>query len=156
MIPTLPPFDDDAREREWQAQERALRAERHGLDPAGDDARQRRYRLLARALRQPPAEALPADFAARLAAQVDEAAAAPAAAGGRFESMLLAALIGAFAVAAIVVLVGYGPAWLPAFRTLLPVGDPQALRWPLALAGCLGLSWLLGQGQRHLPRRPAA
>ena len=57
---------------------------------------------------------------------------------------------------AIVVLLRYGPAWLPTFRTLLPAGDPQALRWLLALAGCLGLSWLLGQGQRHLPHRPAA
>jgi hypothetical protein len=153
MIPTLPPFDDDAREREWQAQERALQAERRG-DPAGDDPRQQRYRLLARALRQPPAATLPADFAARVAAQVEPAATAPAPAGGRFESVLLAALVGAFAVAAIVVLVRYGPAWLPTFRTLLPAGDPQALRWPLALAGCLGLSWLLGQGQR--PHRPVA
>lgn len=155
MIPTLPPFDDDAREREWQAQERALQAERRG-DPAGDDPRQQRYRLLARALRQPPAATLPADFAARVAAQLEPAAAAPAPAGGRFESVLLAALVGTFAVAAIVVLVRYGPAWLPTFRTLLPAGDPQALRWLLALAGCLGLSWLLGQGQRHLPHRPAA
>lgn len=151
MNPTLPPFDDDAREREWQAQERALQAERHGLDPAGDDARQQRYRLLARALRQPPDAALPADFAARVAAQVETAAAAPVPAGRRLESVLLAALVSAFAMSAAVVLVRYGPAWLPAFRTLSPAGDPQALRWLLALVGCLGLSWLLGQGPRRLP-----
>ena len=71
----LPPFDDAAREREWQAQEHALRAERLGLDPAAGDARVRRYRLLARALREPMPDALPADFAQRMAAQV---AAAPA------------------------------------------------------------------------------
>ncbi|MDO1527580.1 hypothetical protein QMK61_01940 [Fulvimonas sp. R45] len=151
MNPILPPFDDDAREREWQAQERALQAERHGLDPAGDDVRQQRYRLLARALRQPPDAALPADFAARVAARLETAATAPAPVGRRPESVLLTALVGAFAVAAAVVLVRYGPAWLPAFRTLSPAGDPQALRWLLALAGCLGLSWLLGQGPRRLP-----
>jgi hypothetical protein len=153
MTPTLPPFDDDTREREWLAQEQALQAERRG-DPAGGDARRQRYRLLARALHQPPAATLPADFAARVAARVGTPASVPAAAGGRLESVLLAALVGTFAVAAIVVLLHYGSAWLPAFRGLLPTGDPQALRWPLALAGCLGLSWLLGQGQR--PHRPVA
>ena len=62
MSHPVPPFDD-AHEREWQAQEHALQAERLGLDPAGDNARVRRYRLLARALRQPLPETLPGDFA---------------------------------------------------------------------------------------------
>ncbi|HEX7731823.1 MAG TPA: hypothetical protein VF415_04190, partial [Rhodanobacter sp.] len=84
----LPPFADPAREREWQAQERALQAERLGLDPAGDDARVRRYRLLARTLRQPMPEALPEDFAKQMAARVAVAPARRHAADARFESTL--------------------------------------------------------------------
>jgi hypothetical protein len=152
----IPPFDDDAREREWQAQERAMRAERLGLDPAGDDARVRRYRLLARALRQPPPETLPTDFARQVAARIGARTPAHAFGGGSLESVLLAVLVGVFAVAAAIVLVGYGPAWLSAVRAALPADDPRTLRWPLSFAGCLGLSWLLWQWQRRAQHRPLA
>jgi hypothetical protein len=142
------PSLDPAREREWQAQERALRAERLGLDPRGGDARVRRYRLVAKALRQPPVEALPADFARQVAARV-AAAPAPAASAGRFESVLLALLAGAFVLAAGVVFVLYGQSWLSTTRVALPAAAPDTLRWPLAFAGCLGLSWLMGAWQRR-------
>jgi hypothetical protein len=98
-IDDIPPFGDASHEREWLAQESAMRRERLHLDPAGDDARGRRYRLLARALREPPQDSLPADFAARVAAR---AAAAPASAL-RFEFVLMTALATVLAIAAGVV-----------------------------------------------------
>jgi len=145
----LPPFDDPAREREWQVQERARDAERRGLDPAADDARVRRYRLLARALREPMPGALPADFARRMAAQVAAAPSRRQVAGTRFESTLASALVVMLLVAGGVVLAYYGNAWLPAFRGLLPSSGTPATGWLLALGGCLGASWLLGLWQRH-------
>ncbi|OOG38474.1 hypothetical protein B0E52_14105 [Rhodanobacter sp. C06] len=145
----LPPFDDPAREHEWQAQERALDAERHGLDPAADDARVRRYRLLARALREPMPVALPADFARRMAAQVAAAPSRRQAAGTRFESTLASTLVVMLVVAGGVVLAYYGNTWLPAFRDLLPSLGTPATGWLLALGGCIGASWLLGLWQRH-------
>jgi hypothetical protein len=150
------PSLDNAYEREWQAQEHALQAERLGLDPAGDDARVRRYRVLARTLRQPLPETLPADFAQRVAARVATLPAMPAPAGNRFESILLIVLAGIFVVAAGVVLAHDEQTWLPTMRAMLPPTDPHGLRWPLAFVGCLGLSWLLSQWQRHVQHRPFA
>lgn len=142
------PFDDPAREREWQAQERARQAERLDRDPAVDDPRVRRYRLLARALREPLPEDLPVDFAERVAARI----AAPArrqAGDTRLESALACGLAAALVVAAGVVTANYGSAWLPAFRALLPPAGTPATGWLLALGGCLGASWLLGLWQQH-------
>ena len=141
-----PPFDDAASEREWLAQERAMRRERLHLDPAGDDARSRRYRLLARALREPMPDGLPADFAQQLAARV---AVSPKAAP-RIEVVLMIALVVALMIAAAGVTIIYGSAWLPSFSAILPAPQAPAIRWLLALAGCLGVSWLLGQWR---PRR---
>lgn len=142
----IPPFDDAASEREWLAQESAMRRERLHLDPAGDDARSRRYRLLARALREPMPDGLPADFAQQLAARV---AVSPKAAP-RIEVVLMIALVVALVFAAAGATVIYGSAWLPSFSAILPAPQAPAIRWLLALAGCLGVSWLLGQWR---PRR---
>jgi hypothetical protein len=152
----LDPSLDDAHEREWQAQEHALQAERLGLNPAGDDTRVRHYRVLARTLRQPLPETLPADFAQRVAARVATLPAMPASAGSRLESILLIILAGIFVIAAGVVLARDEQTWLPAIRAALPAADPQGLRWPLAFVGCLGLSWLLSQWQRYVQHRPFA
>jgi hypothetical protein len=141
----IPPFDDTAHEREWLAQESAMRRERLHLDPAGDDARGQRYRLLARTLREPLQDGLPADFATRVAAR---AAAAPAS-STRFEFVLMIALAVAMMIAAGVVTATYGGEWLPSFSAILPAPQAPASRWLLALAGCLGASWLLGQWQRR-------
>ena len=151
----LPPFADPAHEREWQAQERALQAERQGLDPADGDALVRRYRLLARSLRQPMPEALPADFARQMADRVAVAPAWRQATDPRFESTLAGVLAVALLVAGCVMLADYGSAWLPAFRDLLPASGAPATGWLLALGGCLGASWLLGLWQRHTPGRVA-
>ena len=146
----IPPFDDAAQEREWLAQENAMRRERLQLDPAGDDARSRRYRLLARALREPLPDALPADFARQIAARVAASPARRAASGTRFEFTLMLLLTIALAVAAVAVTAMYGDAWLSSFARVLPTPHSPATRWLLALAGCLGASWLLGQWQRHV------
>lgn len=145
---TIPSFDDAAREREWLAQECAMRRERLHLDPISDDAHTQRYRLLARALRKPLPHALPVDFAQKLAAQVAASPARKVASGTRFEFTLLLALATVLAVAAGAVVAIYGDAWLPSFVTLLPTPHAPTTRWLLALAGCLGASWLLGLWQR--------
>ena len=54
--------------REWEAQERALRAERLKLDAGQGDARTAQYRMIARALRQPPVSPMPAAGAVALCA----------------------------------------------------------------------------------------
>lgn len=145
------PFDDPAQEREWQAQERALRAERLGLDPSNGDGRVRRYRLLARALREPMPEALPADFARQMAARAAAAPARGQAAESRLEWALTAALIAVLAVSAGVVTVLYGDAWLPAFRQLLPSPGTPGAQWLLALGACMTATWLLSLRPAHHP-----
>ena len=145
----IPPFDDAACEREWLVQESAMRRERLHLDPTGDDARSRRYRLLARALREPLPDGLPADFAQQVATR---AAASPKVVP-RIEVVLMIALFVALVIAAGGATVIYGSAWLPSFSAILPAPHAPASRWLLALAGCLGVSWLLGQWQRHAQER---
>ena len=147
--PGVPPFDDDAREREWLAQERAWRHERLGTDPAGDDARVRRYRLLARALRQPPDDALPAGFAQQVAARA--AMRHRPDAGAQPESALVAVLAAIMLVAAVVVAVRYGGHWLPSFSAVLPAPGSSTRSWLSALAACVAVSCLLVPWQRHGP-----
>ena len=145
----LPPFSDPAHEREWQAQERALQAERRSLAPDADDARVRRYRLLTRTLREPMPETLPTDFARQMAARVAAASSRRQVAGAGFEFTLASALVIVLLMAGGVVLAYYGNAWLPAFRGLLPSSSTPATGWLLALGGCLDASWLLGLWQQH-------
>ncbi len=154
MDPTTPPFADNAHEREWLAQEEAMQRERLQLDPAVDDARVRLYRQLARALREPLDAALPLDFAQRLAAQV--AVAPPPAADIRFERALTLTLGIVMALAAAVVTALYGQAWLSPISAALPALQPQAGRWLVAFAICIGVSWLLGSWQRHVRLPPPA
>jgi hypothetical protein len=152
----VPPFDDAASEREWLAQEHAMRRERLHLDTAGDDARMRRYRLLACALREPPQESLPTDFAQRVAAQATSRPARGTGAITGFEFFLMSALAVVLVTAAIVVTVLYGSTWLPSISAALPAPDPLTVRWTLAFAGCMGLSWLLAKWQPHPHDRPLA
>lgn len=143
------PFADAAHEREWLAQETAMRRERLQLDPIGDDARSRSYRLLARVLREPSGATLPADFAQQVARRAAVTPVRGTARGASFEVTLTLALATSMAAAAVAVVAIYGSAWLPSFITLLPTSHAPATRWLLALAGCLGASWLLGQWQPH-------
>lgn len=145
----LPPFADPAREREWQAQERALHAERMGRDPCADDARTRRYRLLARALREPLPDALPADFAEQMESRVTAAPIRGTAADARHAWGVIVGLVAALTVLAGAMLVFYDDTWWPAFRGLLPAHGVPGKGWILALGGCLGASWLLELWQDH-------
>jgi hypothetical protein len=112
-------------------------ADRLHLDPAGDDVRSQRYRLLARALRATPPDGLPADFAQRLSAQVEQRSPTLA-----LERVLTITLAGIFMLAAAIVTFFYGAAWWPSFKTVLPAA--AATQWWLALGACLALSWVLG------------
>jgi len=139
------PFENPAHEREWQAQERALRAERLGLDASSGDGRLRRYRLLARALREPVPPALPDDFARQMAVRVAGIPAREEADDSRFDYMLVGALVVALTGAAAVVTIDHGRAWLTAFSHLLPAtASSSASEWLLALGGCVVATWLLG------------
>lgn len=140
----IPSFDDPAEEREWLAQERAMRRERLHLDPAGDDARSQRYRLLARALRTPLPDILPPDFAQQVSARVSAPARPPAMA---LERALTSALVGVLLLAGVTVTFLYGNPWWASFKMLLPA--PAAAQWMLSLLGCLGLSWVLGLWSRR-------
>jgi len=139
----IPPFEDAAQEREWLAQENALRRETLNLDPAGEDERDRLYRRLAQALHEPIPDGLPPDFVMRV---VTRAAATPSA---RFEYVLMIVLVVALAVATGIVIATYGSEWVPSFSAILRVRNTQAGVWLMALAGCLGASWLMERWQRR-------
>lgn len=120
--------------REWQAQERALQAERLHLGDA--DPRLGSYRAIARALRQPLAHGLPADFARQLAARLGRAPL-----DTRVEQGLLRALVALFGLSGAVVAALYGQAWWPAILAVLPASSPNAMHWLLAVGACVAMSW---------------
>jgi hypothetical protein len=129
--PRLSPLE----EYEWSLQERALADQRAGLDPTDGDASLGSYRLMAQLLAQPPADQLPADFARRLARQVQPSARLDT----RLEGRLLALLVAAMAVAGLAVVALYGGAWLPALDQGV-LGALLAKPWAWILVACLGLS----------------
>jgi hypothetical protein len=140
-----PPFKNPAREREWQAQERAQLAERNGSQAQDGDARIRQYRLISRALREAPAAALPPDFAASLAQRAQAPHAEPFTAEpfvSPFERRLLQILVALFGIVTGVCAAAYAGA--DAFHAISH-GAMQASTyaknsWLLALLACLVLS----------------
>jgi hypothetical protein len=135
------PFDDEADEREWQAQERARAAERSGAPVGGDDAMASRYRTVARALGALPREALPADFARDVARRAEadrptRRALAAEPALGPFERALLAMLALLFAAVTVVAVVTLGLSQQIG-DAVRGVGALLANRWLLALLACL-------------------
>jgi hypothetical protein len=125
-------------EREWQAQERALREVRAGCAPSNDPLLAS-YRSVARALRQPLPDALPADFAQIVAKR---AFAAHTPLDLRFEQALMRNLVVVLALSAAVATALYGSVFLQALAALMPASSSTvAFGWALALAGCVGLSW---------------
>ena len=131
-------------EREWQAQERALRDAREGL--ASTDPQALRYRKVADALRMPLPDALPADFASSVAALAEHNARAPvpalvqAAQSGVLERGLLRAAIAVMGVGSAVVVAMYGAQWAPAFSSLWPAMSGSSAGWATLLVACLGVS----------------
>jgi hypothetical protein len=139
-------------EREWQAQERALHNERAGIAMPDDDALGKAYQPIAQALRQPPALALPADFANQVA-RIAQSRPLQASVDGRFERLLITMLGVALGISAVVMGMTYGADWLRASASLLPQsGGRTSVTWALSLCACMGLSWLIEQlHQRSQP-----
>jgi hypothetical protein len=138
-------------EREWLAQERALRSERLHATETGDPL-VARYRLVMRALRQPRPDGLPADFAAQMARRVN--ARAPLDLG--VEQLLLRALTAVLTLSASAAAWWYGPSAWQAIAAVWPQSSASAATWAVALAVCVGGSWILDRWrQRGTPARPA-
>jgi hypothetical protein len=125
-------------QREWDAQESALRAERAGGRSNGGDASE--YRLIARALRTPPLDPLPGDFAARTAAR---ALREQRIANETVEVWLERGLLVLLLLAGAATLLAYRDS-LPGLSLSVPagatVGIQSVLGWSLAVAACVGLS----------------
>lgn len=132
------PFDRDDHEREWQAQERALRDERLRTDVHETDPRAAGYRLIARALRQPPPDLLPADFARQLAASAGHVPL-----DTRLERWLVRLLTGAMLASGLVSVLLYGPGWWDAVVGSVPQASATTINWIGAVGACMGGSWLL-------------
>ena len=119
---------DDRMEREWALQERAVRAERLGLD-ANDEQALQRYRLVARALRRPLDENLPPEFASKVATEAHRRAAGDT----RLELYLSLALLGVLVGMLVGLMVRYASSWKP----LVPLVLSQP--WLLAMVGVMAL-----------------
>lgn len=130
-----------ADEREWLAQEQAMRDERVGVAASGSSAPEAQYRAVARALREAPAESLPPDFAR----QVARTAEARAANGAQFESWMLRALYAALGVSGIAALAYYGSEAVAGV-------DPTVLQWSLAIGACAAMTWSLDWARRWTHR----
>src|SRR5438876_500602 len=83
----------------------------------------------ARALRQPPAVALPEDFAEQVAARVAASPVISQPASSRVESVLLAVLVSILVVSAGVILARGESSWLPTIRDGLLATDSANIRW---------------------------
>ncbi|TBR39361.1 MULTISPECIES: hypothetical protein [Dyella] len=119
------PDKHDIDEREWAAQERAMRAPRH---TAPSDEMEASYRWVARAAASQPLSGPPADFAASMAAAI-------VGTESRFERLLSRCLFLVFLlVAGVVTLV----ALKLAGDAMSASGD---LRWMVAGAGCIAVTW---------------
>lgn len=155
MNDTTKPLANPSHEREWQAQERAVHAERTHAAANADDARLREYRLIARALSEAPADALPEDFAASVARQALAEQRTQASDAepftSPFERRLLQLLVAVFGVAIGAVVVSMGGETLQSISSgILAISAYAHNSWVLALAACLALS---ASGQLWRPRR---
>jgi len=131
-------FEDERAQREWDAQESALRAERTGSRSSGVGVAE--YRLIARALRAPRLDPLPGDFAARTAAR---AVLEQRVANETVEIWLERGLVALLLLAGVAALLAYRDS-LPALSFSVPagaaVGIQSVLSWSFAVAACVGLS----------------
>jgi len=144
--------DSDRDEREWQAQERALQQERQGAPPAHDDLAAARYRPVARVLLEPLPDALPADFAAQVAALARHRQARAAAMDLRLERNLMRGLFATLVLGGAVALAIYGQGYWDALASAVPSSRDTGASWWLPALLCVGLSWGM-DGLRKLAAR---
>lgn len=132
-----PPVD----EREWESQERGMRAARDdGADTV--DAVAKSYRRVAMALSSAPRCEPPPDFATAVVAQIANRDAG-------VERVLFRGLVLALTAASVIVTALYAGRWWQALQEgMLEVG---ALQWVVAGMGCVALSWMMGQLQQFRP-----
>jgi hypothetical protein len=139
-------FADEREQREWEAQEDALRAERVRANGSGDAA-VAQYRLVARALRAPALDPLPRDFAAETAARVERLA------SEHVEVWLERALVALLLLAGIGAMFFYRDEPLVSFSLSLPEraepGIQAVLSWSVAIAACVGVSSMLARVRKH-------
>lgn len=125
-------------EREWEIQERGMRAARgRGTVATPADPTAERYRQVAEALISAPRSEPPPDFAAGVVRQIPDRDAG-------VERALLRALILLLTAASVATIALYGIGWWRAMREALTGG---AMQWLMAAAGCAALSWIIGQVQ---------
>ncbi|KGQ18140.1 hypothetical protein LF41_1494 [Lysobacter dokdonensis DS-58] len=145
--------NDHIDSQEWTAQERAMRDARAGL-PSTDPLAMR-YRKVADALRAPVADQLPADFAASVARLAEANACAPepalvqSARAGMLERTLLRATLAVLGLGSAVVVAMWGPTWIAPIASFLRLDSAGAVNWALALAACVGTTWLTDQLRRR-------
>lgn len=150
-----PPLGDEAIDREWQLQERALREERERAGIAGAGARLLRYRLVAGQLLVPVGQTPAAESVRTSALEIERLLARKRRAAARLEFIFIAAFVVAFGVCTVAAVAFFGTVWAPARAALsAAVSNP----WLLALLGCAGLSQLIAGAtrMRAAPRASAA
>jgi hypothetical protein len=151
-------IDTERGKREWEAQETALREERgrarqdrHAT--ARPSAQVGMYRLVIRALKQPRLDALPRSFAALTAARIEAENAADS-----VEIWLERGLVALLVLVGAAAVLSYNVESLSSniepLRALLAsvprpdVALPSYGIWGLALASCVGVTWLLESCQK--------
>jgi hypothetical protein len=135
-------IDKEREVREWDAQERAVRAERLGAR-VGHDPTVAQYRLIDRALRDPPLSPLPHDFAAAVAARVQNKSRVG---NERFEVWLGRGLVALLVLAGAVAVSFFLGDSLRDFAENVTLPEPAAFRmqvvasWSAVIAACVGVS----------------
>jgi hypothetical protein len=138
-----PAFGTASEEREWAAQERALREERLGIECDGAEAHE--YRLVVRALRDPLLDPIPDNFAARTAVAAERASIAE----DRLEPWLQNGLLALLAAGGIWTMAEFGRQWLQALTLVMPVAARSITSWGVALLACIALSSALEHWRRR-------
>ena len=137
-------FESEREQREWDAQENAMRAERAGSTAAGD-AELARYRLIARALRTPQLDLIPRDFAAQTAAR---ALREQRIANETVEVWLGRGLVALLLLAGAIAIRVYGGEALLELSFSVPDGATPGIQsvvgWSFAVAACIGISSAFG------------
>ena len=145
-------FETEDERREWEAQERALHAERAaqkvGRAAGATGGGTGIYRLIVRVLRNPRLDPLPNDFATLTAARIE----AELRAADLVETWLERGLVVLLMLTGAAAVLSYSAESLRALLAALPeptdLSPPPFGLWALAIAACVGLTWVFERWQR--------